>query len=52
MRGASEAVDPIGIAMGAVGPSAQFVEALRAEPLRALALEPVPWDPQAWEDWR
>jgi protease-4 len=51
-RSTSEAIEPIDIVLGTLGPSAQFVEALRAAPLQALALEPVPWDPAAWEAWR
>ena len=49
---AFEAIDPIDLALGTLGPSAQFVEALRAAPLQALTMEPVPWDPAAWEAWR
>lgn len=51
-RSATEAIEPIDVALSTLGPSAQFVEALRASPLQALALEPVPWDLAAWESWR
>jgi protease-4 len=51
-RGAAQSMDPIGIALNSLGPSVQFIEALRASPQQALAIEPVPWDEDAWEAWR
>ena len=45
-------MDPVGIALNSLGPSAQFIEALRSGPQQALAIEPVPWDEEAWEAWR
>ena len=51
-RSGATLADPVGLALEAVGPSGQFGEAIRASPEQALALEPVPWDSDAWQDWR
>ena len=51
-RAGADLSDPVGMALEAVGPSGQFIEAIRAAPQQALALEPVPWDSDAWKDWR
>lgn len=51
-RAGATLADPVGLALEAVGPSGQFVEAIRTNPEQALALEPIPWDSDAWQDWR
>jgi len=51
-RGSSQMPDPVSLALGALGPACHVVETLRTSPLKALAMEPIPWDPHAWESWR